>query len=177
MRRTLSVIVVLFALSAALYSPLSAQDKEVAPRNPAFEKFKLLAGEWVGRVKEGGKGIEGELIVKYKVTSGGSALVETIFPGMPHEMVTVIHPDGANLLLTHYCALGNQPHMKASPRGDTNQVEFKFVRATNLKSEKDKHMHDVTFTFVDADTLRTEWTHFDGGKDTGKVVFEFKRKK
>ncbi len=38
-------------------------------------------------------------------------------------------------------------------------------------------MHEVTFTFVSKDTLRAEWTHFNDGKDAGRVVFELKRKK
>jgi hypothetical protein len=46
-----------------------------------------------------------------------------------------------------------------------------------MKSDKDMHMHDVTFTFVDKDTLKTEWTHYMDGKPAGNVVFEFKRKK
>jgi hypothetical protein len=142
--------------------------------HPGFEQFKLLAGDWVG--KEQGKDGH-DVNVRYKVTSGGSAVVETIFPGGDHEMVTVIHPDGADLLLTHYCMLGNQPHMKAAGKGDGNKVAFKFVKATNLKSDKDMHMHDATYTFVDKDTLRTEWTHYNDGKATGTVVFELKRKK
>ena len=52
-------------------------------------------------------------------------LVETIFPGSEHEMITVIHPDGDDLALTHYCMLGNQPQMKAAGKGEGNKVEFK----------------------------------------------------
>jgi hypothetical protein len=111
------------------------------------------------------------------VTAGGSAVVETLFPGTEHEMVSVIHPDGADLLLTHYCHLGNQPHLKASGKGDGNKVEFKFVRATNMKSENDMHMHEITFTFVDKDTLRTEVTLFSDGKAARQMDFELKRKK
>jgi hypothetical protein len=161
------------AILAWAMAPVAADDKKEASKNTAFEQFKKLAGEWVG--KEKGKDDQ-EIHVKYKVTAGGSAVVETIFPGTKHEMVTVIHPDGDDLLLTHYCMLGNQPHMKASANGAGNKVEFKFVKATNLKSPKDMHMHDVTFTFVDKDNLRTEWTHFRGGQSTGTVVFELKRK-
>ncbi len=139
-----------------------------------FEQFKKLEGEWTG--KELGKDAQ-DVHVKYKVSSGGSVVVETLFPGTDHEMVTVIHPDGDDLLLTHYCMLGNQPQMKASGKGDGKKVEFKFLRATNLRSEKDMHMHDVTFNFVDQDTLKTEWTNFDEGKAAGQVVFELKRKK
>jgi hypothetical protein len=98
-------------------------------------------------------------------------------PGSDHEMVTVIHPDGDSVLLTHYCMLGNQPSMKAPAKADGNKIAFTFVKATNLKSDKDLYMHDVTFTFVDKDTLKSEWTHFSDGKASGNAVFELKRKK
>ncbi|HEX4591125.1 MAG TPA: hypothetical protein VH120_14400 [Gemmataceae bacterium] len=157
--------------------PSSADEKHVAVKhdsaNPAFEKFKQLAGEWVAKQKgEDGK----EVHVSYKVTSGGSAVVETIMPGGEHEMVSVIHPDGGDVILTHYCMLGNQPQMRASGAGHGNSVEFKFVRATNLKSDKAMYMHDATFTFVDADTLRTTWTLYNEGKAEKQEVFELKRK-
>src|SRR5262245_19588365 len=105
-------------LSAALVSALALNPSTTYSQTPtakdsskasAFEKFKQLAGEWQGT----GDGAHGkDMRVKYQVTSGGSAVVETVFPGTDHEMVTVIHPDGDDLLLTHYCLLGNQPQMK-----------------------------------------------------------------
>jgi len=151
------------------------EEKKAADRNAALERFKQLAGEWAGKGKHGD--MEHEIRVVYKVTSGGSAVVETIDPGSAHEMVTVIHPDGDALLLTHYCMLGNQPHMKATPKAGDNKVAFEFVKATNLKSDKDMYMRSATFTFVDKDTLKTEWTHFKDGKEAGIAVFELKRKK
>ncbi|HEY7327076.1 MAG TPA: hypothetical protein VH592_05540 [Gemmataceae bacterium] len=172
-----SVFSVLFVVVLAT-APLVGEDKKPhekeAGTNTRFERFKRLAGEWVGN--EQGK--EGhEVRVQYKVTSGGSAVVETIAPGTEHEMVSVIHPDGADLILTHYCMLGNQPQMKASGGGHGNKIEFKFVRATNMKSDKDMHMHDATFTFVDQDTLTSEWTAYTGGKAAEHAVFKLKRKK
>jgi hypothetical protein len=168
-------VLILLALAAA---PLAGQDQKPqgkdAGKHAGFEQFKQLAGEWVGK----GPDKDGpDVHVQYKVTAGGSTVVETVFPGTEHEMVTVIHPDGDDLLLTHYCHLGNQPQMKAAGKGGGNKIEFKFVRATNLKSDKDKHMHDVTFTFVDKDTLRSEWTLFKDGKAASQVAFEFKRKR
>jgi len=174
---TRATLPALFLLASATAS-LAGQDKHHAGTDVSnhigFERFKLLAGDWVG--KEQGKDGQ-EVHVTYKVTSGGSAVVETIFPGTEHEMVTVIHRDGADLLLTHYCMLGNQPQMRASGKGDSNKVEFKFVRATNLMSEKDMHMHNVTFTFEGKDTLRSEWTNYNDGKAAGQVVLELRRKK
>ena len=172
-----SKIAVALALTLAACG-MTAQakpDKDGQGQNAAFERFAGLAGEWVGKGKHGD--MEHEARIVYKLTSGGSVVVETIDPGGPHEMVTVIHPDGDALLLTHYCMLGNQPHMKAMPKPGDNKVAFNFVNATNMKSDKDTHMHSVTFTFVDKDTLMTEWTHYVDGKDAGKAVFTLKRKK
>jgi hypothetical protein len=171
------------ALSLAALTLLSAiafaEDQKQPPNSPkkgALEQFKQLAGEWSGKEVSGMN--EGQTIhVKYKVTAGGSVVVETIMPDSDHEMVTVIHPDGDDLILTHYCMLGNQPQMKASGKGDGKEVAFKFTKATNLKSDKDAHMHDAKYTFVDKDTIKTEWTHYIDGKESGKVVFELKRKK
>jgi hypothetical protein len=170
--KVLAMVVV--ALSACVLA-VQAQPGDKGGKNAALDQFKQLAGEWVGKGKIEGK--EHEIRVVYKVTAGGSAVVETIDPGSHHEMVTVIHPDGDALLLTHYCMLGNQPHMKAMPRAGDTKVAFEFVKVTNAKPDKDTHMHSATFTFVDKDTLKTEWTHYKDGKESGKAVFEMKRKK
>jgi hypothetical protein len=164
----------IIALSACALT-VQAQPEKKGGKNAALEQFAQLAGEWIGKGLIGDKGHDIRVI--YKVTAGGSAVVETIDPGSDHEMVTVIHPDGDALLLTHYCMLGNQPHMKAMPKAGDKTVAFEFVKATNLKSDKDMYMRSATFTFVDKDTLKTEWTHYKDGKESGKAVFELKRKK
>jgi hypothetical protein len=174
-RAVLPFLALLSALAVTAY----AADEKKEPLKPkptihaGLDQFKQLAGDWVGKDPHEGK----DMLVNYKVTSNGSAVVETIGPGTDHEMVTVIHPDGQDLMLTHYCALGNQPKMKAKTRGDDKKVAFEFIGATNMKSDKDMHMHSVTFTFVDKDNLRAEWTHYMDGKEAGTVAFDMKRKK
>ncbi len=174
-RTMLASFVVLSAVALLGYAD-EKKARPAAEKSPGLEKFKQLAGEWVGK-ETSGKESGQEVHVIYKVTSAGSAVVETILPGGEHEMVTVIHQDGDDLALTHYCALGNQPHMKTKGKTDGDKIAFKFASASNLKSEKDMHMHDVTYTFVDPDTLKAEWTHYDDGKLAGTAVFELKRKK
>jgi hypothetical protein len=171
-----SVASLVTGFSATLLLALQiGADEKAQSQSPGLERFAQLAGEWVGKGMHGD--MEHEARVVYKVTSGGSAVVETIDPGGDHEMITVIHPDGDALLLTHYCMLGNQPQMKAIPKAGDNKVAFEFVKATNLKSDKDMYMRSVTFTFVSKDTLRTEWTNYNEGKEAGKAVFDLKRKK
>src|SRR5258708_30008613 len=159
-------IIASLAIALCMACPTSAREKaehKEHPGSPALDRFAQLAGEWVGKGTHGDA--EHEARVVYKVTSGGSAVVETLDPGGEHEMITVIHADGDSLLLTHYCMLGNQPQMKAKPKAGESKVAFEFVKATNLKSDKDMYMRNVTFTFVDKDTLKTEWTHYNDGKD------------
>ena len=81
--------------------------------------------------------------MSYRVTGAGSALVETQFPGSPHEMVTVYYVDGNDLVLTHYCAARNQPRMKLVRATDTDLV-FEFTGRSNLDPAKDMHTHDAT---------------------------------
>ena len=172
----LASLVLLLAVAFGYATDEKKAERGAAAKSPGLEKFKQLAGEWVGK-ETSGKEPGQEVRVIYKVTSAGSAVVETLLPGGEHEMVTVIHPDGDDLALTHYCALGNQPHMKTKGKSDGDKIAFQFASASNLKSEKDMHMHDVTYTFVDADTLKAEWTHYNEGKPAGTVTFEYKRKK
>jgi hypothetical protein len=129
---------------------------------PAFEKLKALAGTWV---EAGPDGKPTDKVVSIvRVTAGGSVVHETLFPGDPMEMISVYHLDKGDLLMTHYCALGNQPQMKADPAAPKNQIQWQFVGGTNLDPSKDMHMHGSTVTFVDADHLEIEGEAWADGK-------------
>jgi hypothetical protein len=175
MKKRFALTLAFLLAAAAFVSQAQSQDKKGDAKGGALEQFTKLEGEWIGKGVHGDMSHEAKIV--YKVTSGGSAVVETIDPGGPHEMVTVIHADGDGLCLTHYCMLGNQPFMKAMPKAGDKKVVFEFVKATNVKSDKDMCMRSVTFTFGDKDTLKTEWTMFVDGKASEKSVFELKRKK
>src|SRR5262245_51516665 len=175
MNRTLFFSLMIAVGGASTVSAQAPADKHEHSQPAILQRFAQLAGEWVGKGTHDGAGQDAR--ISYRLTSGGTAVVETIDPGGNHEMVTVIHPDGDSLLLTHYCMIGNQPQMRATPKPGDNKVAFEFVKATNMKSEKEMHMRTVTYTFVDKDTLRAEWTTYVDGKDGGKAVFEMKRKK
>jgi hypothetical protein len=174
--RAASCFVIAFAFSSAM-TVAGEGHHPTAGSSPGFERFKELAGEWVGKTDKPEHGAEGGLRAVFKVTSAGSAVEETMMPGTEHEMINMIHPDGDDIVLTHYCAIGNQPEMKAPDKIEGKDVAFKFVRGSNMKSPTEMHMHSVTYTFVDKDTLKTKWTNYDKGKPAGDIVFEYKRKK
>ncbi|HKB04315.1 MAG TPA: hypothetical protein VKD90_18975 [Gemmataceae bacterium] len=161
------------ALAAiALAAGARADDHKHAAKgdaNPALEKLKKLAGEWVA-VDDKGKPTD-QVVSVFKVTAAGSAVHETIFPGAAHEMVSVYHLDGKDLLMNHYCALGNQPRMKLDPKGKPNELKFVFAGGTNLDPAKDMHMHEGSITLVDDDHIEWTWSGYaDGKKAEGHTV-------
>jgi len=162
------------AVAIGLTVNAKAEDKEKAKKSQ-FDMLKGLAGEWSGKGTHGDASHDST--VTYKVTSGGSAVVETLDPGGEHEMVTVFHQDGDDIVLTHYCMIGNQPRMKAERGDSTKKLAFKFTGAGNLKSDKDAHMHDLTIEFIDADHIKTIWTFYQDGKADSTATFDLKRKK
>ena len=131
------------------------------PKNAGLEKMKTLVGTWVVADKDGNP--TDEVMSVIKLTSGGSAIHETLFPGQAMEMVSIYTADGPDLLMTHYCILGNQPRMKASTKSLTNKLNFEFAGGTNLDVKKDKHMHAAVLTIVDADHYEVDGIGWENG--------------
>jgi hypothetical protein len=159
-------------LSVGLLLPAGADDaSKAAPnaapnttKNPGFEKMKSLVGTWVA-ADESGKATD-QVISEIKLTAGGSAIHETLFPGQPQEMLSVYTADGPDVVLTHYCVLGNQPQMKASTKSFQNTLNFEFVGGANLDPAKDQHMHGAVLTFLDDDHIQVDGTGWADGKPT-----------
>src|SRR5262249_25095171 len=116
--QTVSSLLTIALLAATASSP--ADEKAVATSAQRFEALKKLAGDWV-MVGKDGKPTD-TVVSSIRVTSGGSAIQETLFPGGEKEMITMYHLDGADLILTHYCMLGNQPRLRAEPGTDVNKI-------------------------------------------------------
>lgn len=153
------------------------QGKTMSLPNPYFEAIKSLAGTWVGEGKKDGK--TEPVKIKYRVTAGGTAVEEILFPGTPKEMVSVYFLDGDQLMMTHYCMLGNQPRMKMTEgkkikKGE--KISLKMVDATGMESPQEPHMGALTLTLKGPDRLIQEWTLSGPGRDQN-TVFELKRQK
>ncbi len=139
-----------------------------------LEQIKRLAGEWV--LADAAKDEADEVVAVYKITAGRSAVIETLFPGSDREMITVFYQHHDDLMLTHFCSLGNQPRMKAERGGDPKTLTFRFTDGTNLRTDKDAYMRVLKLTFVDDDRLKAEWTLFDKGSEQSVKTFDLKRK-
>jgi hypothetical protein len=147
MMRRLFVCAGLLTLPLVAYGEGETGKRPSGPTNLAFEKMKTLEGTWLAADGDGKPTTKVVSIIK--VTAGGSVVHETLFPGQSEEMVSVYTVDGPDLVMTHYCVLGNQPRLKADPKSPANQLRFEFAGGSNLDPAKDKHMHSVTLTIVD----------------------------
>jgi hypothetical protein len=158
-------------IAACLFTILSASAAlGQTETQKSFDQLKSLTGSWEG------KNSMGEPVqVSYRVTSGGSALMSEIM-GHGEDMISMFHLDGANrLILTHYCAVGNQPRMQASASPDGKSITFNFLDATNLDNPQSGHMDHVVIAMLDSNHHTEEWTFTDHGKEM-KEVFDLKRK-
>ncbi len=170
----------IYALTAGVYLLLiglaaaSAGEHSLGPYSGSkeFERMKELAGVWEGTsnmAKEGQK-----VRVEYRLSSGGSSIVETFSPGTPHEMVSVYFDNKGKLTMTHYCALRNQPRMKLQ-KADVQNLHFMFAGGTNIDPKKDAYMRSLTITFVAKNRIIEKWTLFKEGKEQEKSVFQLSR--
>src|SRR5262245_2002926 len=177
MKRTLMVFGLLVSLSFIAFAEDKHQHAATAPTNVGFEKMKKLVGTWVEADKDGKP--TDTVVSVIKLTAGGSAIHETLFPDQPHEMVSVYTVDGSDLVLTHYCMLGNQPRLKADAKSAANQIKFVFAGGSNLDAKKDKHMHAAVLTLVDADHIEIDGEGWDGGAPSKEMchVMKLVRKK
>lgn len=167
--------VLLLVLGGSLWGLWSGQAlaEHPSPLPMPFELVKTLVGTWQGS-KQALDGQE-TIIVEYALTSRGTAVIERMFPGTPKEMVSIYTRDGHEMVMTHYCALGNQPRMKTSSPVAGNSIAMSYIDGTGMHSLQDKHMHELTLTFIDDRHMNHEWTVFEHGRQQVTHTFAFTR--
>ena len=144
---------------------------DVAQRDALFSVVSSLEGEWKGVAPDGQPGTS-----VFHVTSNGSVVRETMLPGTPYEMTNMYSLDGNDLVMTHYCAGGNQPTMRAeSFDGDRFKFEFEGVR--DLKAQDEVYMGEMMLVIVDEDTIEQHWRALKGGNLDHDMLIQLERVK
>lgn len=167
-------IVVIVAL-VALAAPASAG---TLTAEAVFDQLKDLAGTWQGMTEGEGEAAEApsEVTHRIEVSAGGTVVMETMQPETDHEMINMYHLDGDDLLLTHYCAGGNQPRMKLDLAASNDQkLVFDFVGGTNLDPSVDGHIHAAEIQMIDGDHMDSIWQGWSEGKHQGTMTFHLAR--
>lgn len=145
-----------------------AEPAAAAPSTAAalFDKLKVLSGKYDGKAPNGQV-----FTTSYNLSGGGSALVEEM---TMHGSMTTVYtldstPNGDRILLTHYCAAGNQPRMVCKGL-EGNVAKFTFLDATGNMTVP--HMHNMTLTFKDNGIIHQAWELYTDGKPAMTVEFD-----
>lgn len=170
MKSLLRVLVVVMAWAVGSVAASAAGS---SPAGAAFDVLKGLAGTWRGTVvSPDGPAAE----VQYRVASGGTVVMETLFPGTDHEMITMYRMRGDDLIGTHYCAMGNQPRFRLQS-ADDGRLVFAFDGGDNLDPDVSVHVHEGEIVIKDADTLEATWVVHQNGQKAGQNQFFLQRVK
>lgn len=172
-RERLAVMAVGLAFVGSVTSQAGDKAAAALDGRVAFAQLKTLAGDWEGNVV----GQQGEYAVQYRVTSGGNAVIESLFSGTPHEMVSVYFMNGEDLVLTHYCSAANQPRLRLDRQASSaDELRFAFDGGTNFDPAKDSHVHAGRIRLLNAGQLDAEWEFFQNGQREHSGRFLLKRK-
>lgn len=164
--RTHTLVAALMLVAAATVRGDAAPEHKADAA--AFERMKSLVGSWESTVATGIQRAEFQLI------ANGSVMMSRLSGGMPHDMHTMLHMDGSQFMLTHYCAMRNQPRMVLVPSGDPNRLVFDFRDGRNIRPG-DVYMNRVAFILDGPDRHSEEWTHVTNAEEKTTRI-DFRRK-
>ena len=156
-----------FALAVSLGSTVTAAQPTQAPpadARVAFDRLVALAGSW----QHEGSGVA----VDFRLSAGGSVVVETWTLRSGRESLTLYHLDGDRLLATHYCPQGNQPRLELTERRKDGSLVFTLESVTNL-SPGGSHQHDLELQLEPERLVRTEV--YRSSKGDSRDVYTMKR--
>lgn len=172
MKTSTNLAILLCLLLSWVSTARSDEMKSEYSGSKEFQQMKELVGTWEGTHQTGEK--SEKVAVTYDVTSGGSAIVETLFVDTPHEMVSIYYDEDGKLGMTHYCMLNNQPHMTLQ-KAEDNKLDFVFADGTNVKSAADPHMHALSISLIDQNNIVQEWKFYENGQEKDVTAIKLTR--
>tara|TARA_E500000318_G_scaffold5545_1_gene5650 strand:- start:519 stop:1118 length:600 start_codon:yes stop_codon:yes gene_type:complete len=161
---------------ASTTAPLAPKAANRATDDIMMSKIEALEGEWEMQDENG----DWMTASVFSVSSNGSVVREIMFPGSPSEMTNLYHMDGTDAVVTHYCAIGNQPRMVAkglSKTPDGPAIEYAFDSVSNLRPDHDHVMGSLRVVFLGDDRIRQDWISMDkSGATANEMSFNLRRK-
>ena len=131
----------LLALGGACASAPSPEASNRPAALAGLEYLKELKGRWVVQ-----SGTEGPLGWEFDVTSRGGVVTERLKMGVETEMASVYHLLDDELVLAHFCQLGNQPRLTRTDSELPGDLHFLCDgEVPSASSHGDLHMHGVHF--------------------------------
>jgi len=167
--KSLAVLISLPILACQSAPEANVPEPDLGLRGDLLSAVASLEGNWSGEM-EGGE-VFG---ANFHVASAGSAIREIMLPGTDHEMTNMYTLDGNSMRMTHYCAGGNQPQMRAiSVEGGV--LEFVADGVSDLSSADDVYMGAMTLVIIDENHIEQHWMAIKGETFDHEMVFELTR--
>ena len=156
----------LTALFLILLSPtwLGATESDGSVAN-AFKQLSSLVGAWEGKFEDGRPHS-----VSYRLTAGGTVLVETWTLGPGRESMTLYHMDGETLVADHYCPQGNQPRLQLAKSEDADKLSFVFRDGANLQVKGKSHQHAFWIKLNGQNSFERSETYIENGSTSTAVA-------
>ena len=161
------------AVAALTLLPLCSSPAFAADAQAAFARLSQLAGDWEGRFANGRRHT-----VNYRLSAGGTVLVETWALAPGRESITVYYVDGDELLATHYCPQGTQPRLRLVDDAD-GKLSFTLRDGGNLSLPGKSHQQAFWLEFPGKGVYRHSETYVENGQSeqSGKAddAVEYRR--
>lgn len=132
-----------------------------APEQRALDRLRALRGAWVGYLD----GPDPALEMTIEPISGGTAVLATQRFPSGSTMLTVYHPDGDQLMLTHYCSSRTQPRMRTRTLPEAEgPLQFDALDSTNVFQATDAYMRTLRLEVPDPDHFTEVWNQDSEGR-------------
>ena len=131
----------------------------------AFKQLSSLVGSWEGKFEDGRPHS-----VSYRLTAGGTVLVETWTLAPGRESMTLYHMDGETLVADHYCPQGNTPRLELTKGGGADKLSFVFRDGTNLQVKGKSHQHAFWIRLNGKNSFERGETYVENGSTSSEAA-------
>jgi hypothetical protein len=147
-------IIALVVISSATI----AEDPHTSDGRRGFERLRKLTGEWQ-MSGQGGRGV-----TTYTLSADRTTLTQD-----EAGQLTVFRLDGDDLTLVHYCARGNQPHMRLRTLDD-RKVTFAMYHITNLSHPDAYHTTGMELVFLGENRVDLIYRGLSNGRESSQII-------
>jgi hypothetical protein len=130
-----------------------------------FARLSALAGDWTGTFDNGRAHR-----VNYRLSAGGTVLVETWALAPGRESITMYYVDGDDLFATHYCPQGNQPRLRWIPDANSDRFYFSLKDGGNLSVPGGWHQQLMWLKLDAADSFSRSETYVENGSTAEQIA-------
>ncbi len=142
-----------------------ARTADLPTATEVFSRLSALTGDWSGTFDNGRSHR-----VNYRLSAGGTVLVETWTLAPGRESITMYYVDDGELFATHYCPQGTQPRLRWIPAANSERFDFALKDGGNLSVPGGWHQHLMWLKLGAADSFSRSETYVENGSTAEQIA-------